>query len=150
MHRIDLKKSLIFIPLLVFMMSVSLAGAHGDKHKKKEKTTPMAHHWESPAVEQERKNPVPATDLSVENGRALYLENCTQCHGDTADGDGPDAGDMEPAPTNLRAMSGHHPDGDLAWKIKTGKGPMPPWEDMFTEEQIWHLVNFIQDLKQPE
>jgi len=45
------------------------------------------------------------------------------------------------------SVAGHHPDGDMAWKIRTGKVDMPPWKDVITEKQTWDLVNFIQNLK---
>ena len=38
---------------------------------------------------------------------------------------GANAKNMVPKPSNLAAMAGHHSDGDMAWKIKKGKGPMP-------------------------
>lgn len=39
------------------------------------------------------------------SGRALYAENCAVCHGDTGRGDGPAAGGMRPAPTDLTLLS---------------------------------------------
>ncbi len=44
-------------------------------------------------------------------------------------------------------MAGHHPDGDFAWKITNGRGPMPGWKGTLTDEQIWNVVNFIQSLE---
>lgn len=105
----------------------------------------MAHdHWMAPAEAMNRKNPIAATGESVERGRKLYAANCASCHGQSGAGDGPAGMALEPRPTNLRAMAGRHPDGDYAWKIANGRGPMPAWKGTFTENQIWDLVNFIQ------
>ena len=38
-------------------------------------------------------------------GRALYLENCAQCHGPDGRGDGPWAGSYDPAPADLTRLS---------------------------------------------
>jgi mono/diheme cytochrome c family protein len=44
-------------------------------------------------------------------------------------------------------MAGHHPPGDLAWKIETGRRAMPAWKGILTKNEIWDLVNFIRALK---
>ncbi len=35
---------------------------------------------------------------------------------------------LNPKPADLTALAGQHPDGDFAWKIANGRGPMPAWE----------------------
>ena len=103
-------------------------------------------HWNAPAEAARRENPVPATGASIEQGRALFMQNCVICHGADARGDGPAAAGLDPKPADLVEMGGHHPAGDLAWKIEEGRGPMPGWKDRFSDTEIWHLVNFIQSL----
>ena len=103
-------------------------------------------HWMSPVEAQNRHNPVSMSQHSVQQGRQLFVKNCVSCHGQNAEGDGPASAAMTPKPTNLKAMSGNHSDGDFAWKIAHGRGAMPPWKDTLSENQIWHLVNYIQSL----
>jgi len=103
-------------------------------------------HWNAPSEAAQRENPVPATAESIEKGRELFMQNCVICHGTDARGTGPAAAGLDPKPADLVVMGGHHPDGDLAWKIEHGRGPMPGWEDRFSDTQIWHLVNYIQSL----
>ena len=43
-------------------------------------------------------------------GRAIYVENCAQCHGVSGKGDGPWASDLSPRPSDLTALS---PGGDF-------------------------------------
>lgn len=98
---------------------------------------------EAAAVE----NPVPATEESVTTGAALYAQNCAVCHGETGEGDGPAAAGLEKEPANLHA--GHvqaNSDGALFWIISHGKPetPMPPWDNVLTEEERWHVVNFLR------
>jgi mono/diheme cytochrome c family protein len=54
---------------------------------------------------------------------------------------------MKTKPADLTVMAGNHPDGDFAWKIAQGRGSMPGWQNRLADEQIWDLVNFIQNLK---
>jgi mono/diheme cytochrome c family protein len=103
-------------------------------------------HWMSPQEAQNRPNQVTMSAHSVQQGRQIFEKNCVSCHGQNAEGDGPAAAAINPRPTNLKAMSGNHPDGDFAWKIANGRGAMPAWKDTLSSEQIWHLVNYIQSL----
>lgn len=141
---VSIKRIVLFM-IGFTILSGSYLWANGDKHQE-EKKKPM-HHWAAPSEERNRSNPIPLSKESVLLGQTLYLQNCTNCHGAKADGMGPNAEDMEPKPSNLAAMAGHHSDGDMAWKIKKGRGTMPAWENILSEEQVWDLVNFIQNLK---
>lgn len=133
--------------ILFFLLFGSTLWAHGDKHQEQKKKKMQMQHWIAPSEERNRINPVLLSEESVLAGQTLYLQNCTGCHGVKADGNGPDADDIVPRPSNLAAMAGHHSDGDMAWKIQKGNDSMPAWEEMFTQEQVWNLVNFIQNLK---
>jgi len=106
-------------------------------------------HWMAPEEAAKRRNPIAATHASIMRGRKLFQANCVSCHGAQGKGDGPAAAALNPKPADLTAMAGLHPDGDFAWKIANGRGPMPAWKGTLTENQIWDLVNFIQSLKKP-
>ncbi len=105
-----------------------------------------AAHWMSPKQDAEKPNPIKADAASIDRGKKYYFQNCASCHGAKAMGDGPAAVALNPKPTNLVAMSGGHPDGDFAWKIANGRGSMPGWKTTLSENQIWDLVNYIQNL----
>lgn len=126
--------------------AVSANGTHkhmsGDGHHKK----PMHEHWMAPEDAASRKNPVSANAASIARGRKVFEANCVICHGPDGNGDGPAGAALNPRPTNLRAMAGRHDDGDFAWKIANGRGPMPAWKGMLSEKQIWEVVNYVQSL----
>ena len=103
-------------------------------------------HWSAPPQAAKRRNPVPSNTASIEQGNKLFQANCASCHGPLGRGDGPTAASLNPRPADLAAMAGHHPDGDLAWKIENGRGAMPPWKGSLSENQIWTLVNYIKSL----
>jgi mono/diheme cytochrome c family protein len=152
-------------PLLLIAVSTYLTfastqwliaeGTHAHKHEKEamkvedhgKKHNHASAHWASPKEAAARINPVKNDKSSIERGGGNYALLCVSCHGVNALGDGPKAASLDPKPTNLKAMSGGHADGDFAWKIANGRGAMPAWKSILEENQIWDLVNFIQDLK---
>ena len=134
--------------LFTGVMARSTADAHEpmDQH---DATGADAEHWSAPAAAGKRLNPVPANAASIEQGWQLFTKNCTACHGRAGRGDGPAAASLKPHPADLAMMAGHHPDGDLAWKIANGRGAMPAWKGTLSEDQIWILVNYIKSLRAP-
>ena len=114
------------------------AGHHGGKSG--------AGHWMAPNDAAKLVNPVAKDADSIKRGRTLYLENCASCHGKEARGDGRLGKKLRPKPANLKMMAGSHPDGNFAWKIMNGRGPMPAWQDILSTQEIWDLVNYIQSL----
>lgn len=94
-------------------------------------------------------NPIPANVESIEIGRALYQANCLPCHGPSGKGDGPVGVTLNPRPADLsqHAVPGVHPDGRLYDWITDGfpgSAIMPAFRDRLSDEQRWHLVNFIR------
>ena len=37
-------------------------------------------------------------------------------------------------------------DGELFWKMSTGRPPMPPWQDLLSETARWEIVNYLRTL----
>jgi len=140
------------ITLLVLISTSSMAeasGMHGGDHDSGQSMS-MLSHWMSPPAEAAKENPIKQSNSSVSKGAKLYQQNCVSCHGVTAEGNGMAGMMLNPKPANLRVMSGGHPDGDFAYKIREGRGAMPAWKNSLNDQQVWHLVNYIQTLnKQP-
>jgi mono/diheme cytochrome c family protein len=145
---------------LIGMPSVTLADAGHDAKKEPVAMEGMDHmkmnglhdmtamhgHWMAPEEFATRPNPVKADNASLARGKKLFAANCVSCHGAGAHGDGPAGAALDPRPADLTAMAGQHPDGDFAWKITNGRGPMPAWNAQLSDKNIWDLVNFIQGL----
>lgn len=144
------KSKVLALVLTVFSSSTVLAaGSHDHMHHSGSGNADKAH-WMAPPSEAAKKNPIKASVDSIQQGSQLYQQYCVSCHGANADGNGMAGMMLNPAPANLRAMSGTHPDGDFAYKIREGRGAMPAWKDTLKKDQVWHLVNYIQALsKQP-
>lgn len=100
--------------------------------------------------ESQLANPMPRTVQSIEIGRSIYLSNCAACHGIDARGGGPQSGSTPVRPPALVGPGSHladHTDGDLHYWIANGlPGGMPAWVGQLTDEDIWHVVNYLRSL----
>jgi copper transport protein len=100
-------------------------------------------------------NPVPPNAASIAAGQALYQTNCLPCHGETGNGNGPVGLTLNPRPADLTVHTapGVHPDGRLYEWISNGfpgSSVMPAFRKFLTDEERWHLVNYIRTLNIPQ
>jgi mono/diheme cytochrome c family protein len=110
--------------------------------------------WELPADADKTKNPIPSTAESIAKGKELYLDpnkgNCIFCHGETGAGNEANFPRLRRKPADLsnKERMTSMTDGEVFWKITKGiNGIMPPGERrMKTEEERWHVVNYIRTL----
>lgn len=109
--------------------------------------------WTAPDREREVPNPSSATPESLARGRALYEKHCLACHGGNGDGKGPVARRLGFTAADLTAsgMVSSQTDGEIFWKIATGRDPMPSFrkDKGLTDAQIWDLVNQVRTLAAP-
>ena len=106
----------------------------------------QAHSWEAPREEAQQRNPLESDTASINIGKEIFLQNCSECHGNNAEG-------LKSAQTGLAKDTGNlpkrlksHSDGDFFWKIKNGKGDMPSFRNELTEEQIWQVIIYISNI----
>ena len=112
---------------------------------------------ENPYRKFEKEDPEKFAEL-VNEGGAVYIQNCQYCHGDKLDGKGPYAQGLNPVPLNFQDVGtiAQLQEAYLFWRISTG-GPglpkeatpwlsaMPVWEDFLTEDEIWKVILFLYD-----
>jgi mono/diheme cytochrome c family protein len=140
-------RRIIFTVLTIGLMSFVFAcGKYEGGHELEQGSNNHNVHWMTPEKESKRVNPIKRDNNSITRGVTLSKKNCASCHGAEVRGNGPAGKALNPKPTDLKQMSGNHPDGDFAWKIKIGRGAMPAWKSILSENQIWDLVNYIQSL----
>ncbi len=98
-------------------------------------------------------NPIPPNADSVAAGKVLYEVNCMPCHGQSGAGDGPVGITLNPPPADLtqHTLPGVHPDGRLYNWITDGLpgSVMSAFKDQITDEERWHVVNYIRTLALP-
>ena len=104
--------------------------------------------WKVPEEAKKRRNPVGVTKESLQKGKEIYEKKCASCHGDKGDGKGPLSKGLNPKPTNFKESHGKKmTDGEHFWKITTGRDPMPSYGKDLTEEDRWHVINYINMLR---
>ena len=102
--------------------------------------------WVAPESEKAKKNPTPSDKKTVDQGEKVAKINCVSCHGAKGKGDGPAAVALNPKPADwtskrVQDMS----DGELFWKMTTGRGAMPAWRHL-PENDRWAIVRYIRTL----
>lgn len=101
--------------------------------------------WAAPARAARKINPIPAGEKSLVLGKTFYIQQCVDCHGSSGKGDGSAASGYDRSTMNLSDPKIlNESDGTLFWKITEGKGDMPSFEKLLTEDERWHVVNYIR------
>jgi mono/diheme cytochrome c family protein len=95
------------------------------------------------------KNPVAATQDSLNTGQQLYQRHCASCHG--KNGQGGSGNDLIPAAPSLIGSQWKHgsSDGEIFKSIKEGVPPdfnMTPWGDRIKDQDIWNIINYVRSL----
>ena len=113
--------------------------------------------WELPEDADKTKNPTATSPESIAKGKELYLErtkgNCVFCHGETGTGNEANLARLRRKPadlTNKERMTAMT-DGEVFWKVSKGiEGIMPAGERRMSEEERWHVVNYVRTLAKDE
>ena len=102
--------------------------------------------WVAPAGDKDKKNPLPADAKTLAQGKKVAEVNCVSCHGLRGKGDGAAAVALNPKPADwTSAKVQAETDGEIFWKISTGRGAMPAW-NFLPEKDRWALVRYIRSL----
>jgi len=107
--------------------------------------------WEVPEKDKENISVYTFNEDFVLAGQFIYEYSCTSCHGTPEKANfatlSPSPGDVSSERFLIQK------DGELFFKIKTGRGSMPSFADAFSDEEIWNLVSYIRSFhknyKQP-
>ena len=82
-----------------------------------------------------------------QEGKALYVKHCANCHGTNGAGDGPDTQFLTVKPANFHSVeSRSKSDWDLMTIITFGAifSPMHGWADRLTAEERWDVLRYIR------
>lgn len=131
-----MKKTLLFTTIVLLVFSFSKINAQDES-------------WAAPDSAKEIENTVSEKKraASAKKGQKIFSIRCVFCHGAGGKGDGPAGATMDLKPANLTSSRVQNQvDGEIFWKISNGKGVMPKWEAILSEDERWNLVNFINTL----
>ncbi len=94
-------------------------------------------------------NPYEGSADSAAQGEAIYAAQCAACHGATGVGDGEAGKGLAIPPTNLRAYIADYTTVHFAAHVaygKTGNPDMPAFIPILSEDQVWHVTNYVFSL----
>ncbi len=104
--------------------------------------------WIAPASSNNMKNPFSGNKTATAEGKSIYNQMCVLCHGATGKGNGAAGLTLAKKPANFLGLKVRsQTDGNIYWKITTGKAPMAAYEELLTDDQRWKLVNYIRELE---
>lgn len=105
--------------------------------------------WSVPAASSTKKNPVASNAASIADGKELYTTHCASCHGKKGKGDGSKAAQLETDCGDFTvAAFQKQTDGDIFYKIQTGRDDMPSFKKKLPDaNDIWAVVNYVRTLK---
>ena len=82
------------------------------------------------------------SDSTRQVGSQLYQINCKSCHGDPGKGNYQNLNPLpgDPATDKIQQNS----DGELFYKLQEGRGLMPSFKNILSQEEIWMLVSYLR------
>jgi hypothetical protein len=102
----------------------------------------VAQVWEVPAEQKMKVSPFRFNADSIKKGETIFIKNCQSCHGNPGKKNWakitPEPGD--PATDKFQKQT----DGDLFYKITTGKVPMPEFRNILSENERWNVISYFR------
>jgi mono/diheme cytochrome c family protein len=139
--------SIAFMIALVALTNAVLVGCGGNKAEQAGTETSTETATEgAPQTEQ------PSTGAAAgDMGAQVYAQRCALCHGAAGAGDGPAAAGLNPKPRNHTegAYMNTLTDDAILTVIREGKGAMPAWKAVLTEEEIQAVLKHVRSLAVP-
>ena len=103
--------------------------------------TVVSVHAQNGATAPQKLNPYTGKAEAIAEGQQLYKKfNCYGCHGMQG------GGGMGPNLTDETWQTGDGSDLNLMSQVRDGKGQMPPFKMMMTDDQAWKVIAFIRTL----
>jgi cytochrome c5 len=98
--------------------------------------------WVVPDEAKEKVCPFQFTPETVKNGENVFQKNCKSCHGDPGKQNWakivPPPGD--PASADFQKQT----DGEMFFKVTSGKAPMPQFGSILSDEERWQVISYLR------
>jgi mono/diheme cytochrome c family protein len=105
-------------------------------------TNLTAQDWIVPDDKKGKLSTFPFTDETRKAGEKLFSVNCMSCHGTPGKGNYlklvPPPGD--PATEKIQRNN----DGEIFYKVTTGRGQMPSFKSVLTSNEVWNIISYIR------
>lgn len=130
---------------IIFAVSTSLIALSFDT-----KYAAIQEPWKAPASADTLVNPYYIEPLTLPQGQEIYTIYCAPCHGNQGKADGLAYDNLKVKPPKFQDKKvTAQTNGALFWKIREGRGEMPAFKELLSEEQKWQLVEYVRDLSKP-
>ena len=109
---------------------------------------PKGKEWKVPAADSKKKSPIKAGDASaISAGKAIWVKDCKSCHGVKGLGDGTKAEKIDISCGDFSSKEFQSlTDGDMFYKTKIGRKPMPSFKEKLGDTEIWQLVAYMRTM----
>jgi len=98
--------------------------------------------WIVPDEQKAKLAPMKFTSEMVKQGEGIYNKNCQSCHGIPTK---KNFASIQPPPGDLSdPRVGNQTDGELFFRITTGRPPMPQFANILSEEDRWSVISFLR------
>jgi cytochrome c oxidase cbb3-type subunit 3 len=89
----------------------------------------------------QKLNPYTGNAQAIAEGQTLYKDlNCYGCHGMRG------GGGMGPNLTDRTWQTGDGSDANMMSQVRDGKGKMPAFKDVITDDQAWKIIAYVRSL----
>ncbi|CAE7476737.1 unnamed protein product [Symbiodinium microadriaticum] len=104
--------------------------------------------WIAPTAASAVKNPVTYSEDVLKEVKKLYVQQCALCHGEKGKGDGFAGVALKPKPADFSTDKFYdQTDGEIFWKMTTGRAPMASYKGILKDEEIWKIIHYLRSLK---
>ncbi|MFZ4715852.1 MAG: c-type cytochrome [Bacteriovoracaceae bacterium] len=79
-------------------------------------------------------------------GEQIFMRDCARCHGDTGEGNGPEAKNQERPPVNLKLAVREMNHFDFFFSISQMEKSMPGWDHPYTDEERKAIAAYLKTL----
>ncbi len=108
--------------------------------------------WDVPADKKNKTSSFTFTNETQKKGEEIFLKTCVACHGNPGQGNFNKT--LNPVPPDIvtdRVQK--QTDGELFYKITTGRGLMPSFKNIISDNDRWNIVSYFRSFnktyKQP-
>jgi mono/diheme cytochrome c family protein len=99
--------------------------------------------WETPADKKSKVSPVAFNESTTKEGEALFTKDCQSCHGNPGQGNFLKSLNPQP-PDPASSEFQQQTDGEIFYKITTGRAIMPAFKNILSEEERWKVISYIR------
>jgi len=99
--------------------------------------------WDIPADKKNKNSFIKFNDATANEGEVLYNKNCASCHGNPSKGNVLKS--LNPIPPDLASTGSQSlTDGELFYILNTGRGLMPSFKNVMSENDRWKVISYLR------